>query len=221
MVAVPTHALAELPPTVTFAQAATLPVAGLTALHAIGKGGSLVGRNVLVTGASGGVGHFAIQLARLGGARVVGLVHQERHAAAARDIGAHEVVVGETADGAAGSGPYHLIVESVGGDTLASALTLLALEGICVCFGQSGSGTATIDVGRFYATGGVRLYGLFLFTELRHEPASVGLARLLRLIEEGRLRAPVDQEASWDQIGQVSQDLVERRFPGKAVLRIT
>src|SRR5262249_49962213 len=61
-VAVPHHALAELPGKVTFSQAATFPVAGLTALHALGKGGLLLGKRVLVTGATGGVGDFAVQL---------------------------------------------------------------------------------------------------------------------------------------------------------------
>src|SRR5437667_9624071 len=69
-VAVPTHALAELPDKVTFSQAATFPVAGLTALHALAKGGLLLGRRVLVTGASGGVGDFAVQLARRAGGPV-------------------------------------------------------------------------------------------------------------------------------------------------------
>ena len=59
------NALAELPDKVTFSQAATFPVAGLTALHALGKGGPLLGKRVLVTGATGGVGDFAVQLARL------------------------------------------------------------------------------------------------------------------------------------------------------------
>src|SRR5438093_1552415 len=62
-VAIPTHALAELPDKVTFSQAATFPVAGLTALHALAKGGLILGRRVLVTGATGGVGDFAGQLA--------------------------------------------------------------------------------------------------------------------------------------------------------------
>src|SRR4030095_12295790 len=69
-VAVPTHALAELPEKVTVSQAATLPVAGLTALHALARGGLLLGRRVLVTGATGGVGDFAVQLARLARAPV-------------------------------------------------------------------------------------------------------------------------------------------------------
>jgi NADPH:quinone reductase-like Zn-dependent oxidoreductase len=67
--AVPTNALAELEPSVTFAQAAALPTAGLTALAAIEHGRSLLARPVLVTGASGGVGFIACRLASLAGAR--------------------------------------------------------------------------------------------------------------------------------------------------------
>ena len=101
--------LAIVPGGVTFERAATLPVAGLTALYALGKRGSLLGRRVLVTGASGGVGVFAMQLARLGGARVSGLVHRAEKRAAVEPF-ADEVFIGETA----GGGPYDVILESVG-----------------------------------------------------------------------------------------------------------
>src|SRR6187200_2376491 len=67
-VAVPTNMLAEIPTNVTFAQAATLPVAGLTALRALEKGGLLLHKRVLITGSTGGVGLFAHQLARQSGA---------------------------------------------------------------------------------------------------------------------------------------------------------
>ncbi|UUZ81773.1 hypothetical protein LJK88_45600 [Paenibacillus sp. P26] len=67
----------------TFAQATTLPVAGLTALYALEKGGFLLGRKVLVTGASGGVGHLACQLALASGAVVTALVRREERAARA------------------------------------------------------------------------------------------------------------------------------------------
>ena len=89
-VGVPTHALAELPDKVTFSQAATFPVAGLTALHALGKGGQLLGRRVLVTGATGGVGDFAVQLARLAGAHVSASARRPDQAPALRQLGAHE-----------------------------------------------------------------------------------------------------------------------------------
>src|SRR5579885_28605 len=74
LVAVPTGSLAELPDNLSFEEAATLPVAGMTALYALGKNGSILGRPVLITGASGGVGQFAAQLAHLAGARVIAAV---------------------------------------------------------------------------------------------------------------------------------------------------
>ncbi len=95
LVAVPPAVLAEIPDTVTFAQAATLPVAGLTALFALEKGGFLLNHTVLVTGASGGVGHFATQLARQAGASVVAVVRRAERAASVKEMGAHEVVIGE------------------------------------------------------------------------------------------------------------------------------
>src|SRR5438105_2563802 len=109
-VAVPTYAPAELPDKVTFSQAATLPVAGLTALHALAKGGLLLGRRVLVTGASGGVGDFAVQLARLAGAHVTASARRADQGPALRQLGAHEVVVG---DEIPPSPTHNLVIESV------------------------------------------------------------------------------------------------------------
>ena len=63
----PSHRVAALPDDVAFADAAALPVAGLTALRALREGGDLLGRRVLITGATGGVGSFAVQLAVAGG----------------------------------------------------------------------------------------------------------------------------------------------------------
>ena len=77
----PSHAVAALPDAVTDAQAATLPVAGLTALHALRQGGLLLGRKVLVDGATGGVGHLAVQLAAAAGAEVYGHVRRAEQAA--------------------------------------------------------------------------------------------------------------------------------------------
>src|SRR5438128_6795343 len=94
-VAVPTHAVAELPEKVTFSQAATFPVAGLTALHALGKSGTILGKRVLVTGATGGVGDFAVQLARLAGAHVTASVRRADQIPTVRQLGAHDVVVGD------------------------------------------------------------------------------------------------------------------------------
>lgn len=220
-IAVPTRSLAELPNEVSFAQAAALPIAGLTALYGLERGGALLGRRVLITGASGGVGMFACQLAQMGGAeRVVGIVRNSAHADAVRQAGAHEVVVSEDATQAEHFGPFDIVLESVGGASLATALTLLAPDGICVLFGQSSSGTSTIDTARFFLTGGARLYGFIIFHEIERQPAGQGLARLAPMVANGSLKTSIAVEAPWTQIGDVAQQLIDRRFPGKAVLHV-
>ncbi|MEH2083759.1 MAG: zinc-binding dehydrogenase [Nostoc sp.] len=221
LVSVPTNALAEVPSSVSFAQAATLPVAGLTAYHAVLKGASLLGRTVLVTGASGGVGYFAIQLAQLSGAQVVAHIRQAGYETLVREAGAQSVVIGEDLSPASEYGPYDLIVESVGGKTLGIALGLLAQDGKTVLYGVSGGDEVTFNAAQFFGTGSVSLYGLRLFDELRFESAAVGLKRLLSLVEAGELHPHIDLEASWTQIADVAQQLLDRRFPGKAVLHIS
>jgi len=216
-VAVPTHALAELPDKVTFSQAATFPVAGLTALHALAKGGLLIGRRVLVTGATGGVGDFAVQLARLGGAHVTASARRADQAPALRQLGAHEVVVG---DEIPSSPKYDLVIESVGGRTLGTALTALQRGGVCVTLGVSAGAEVTFDTRTFFFTGRTTLYGFYLFTELGSEPASVGLRRLADLVAAGQLAPHISLERPWGDIAQVAQDLMDRRFPGKAVLTL-
>ncbi|MBH8575513.1 zinc-binding dehydrogenase [Nostocaceae cyanobacterium CENA369] len=221
LVSVPTHSLAALPLSVSFAQAATLPVAGLTAYHALLKGGSVLGRPVLITGASGGVGHFAIQLARLSGAQITAHIRRPEYETFVKDAGADSVIIGDDLSSASEYGPYHLIVESVGGNILKTALELLAEDGIVVLFGVSGGAEVTFNAQRFFATGGASLYGLILFHELRRESAAVGLQRLLNLVEIGRLRPVIDVETSWTEIANVAQQLLDRNFPGKAVLHVS
>lgn len=218
LVSVPTHSLAELPASVSFAQAATLPVAGLTAYHVLRKGGLLLGQTVLITGASGGVGHFAIQLARLSGARVVAHIRRPKQESFVKDAGAERVIVGENLLPASQYAPYHLIVDSVGGNILGTALGLLAEDGTVVVFGTSGGNEVTFNAQSFYAIGGASLYGLILFHELRRESAAVGLQRLLTLVEAARLRPGIEIEAEWTQIADVAQKLLNRSFLGKAVL---
>ena len=216
-VAVPTHALAELPDKVTFSQAATFPVAGLTALHALAKGGLLLGRRVLITGATGGVGDFAVQLARFAGAHVAASVRRDDQVATARELGAHDVIVG---DDIPPSPKYDLIVDSVGGRTLGGALAALQRAGTCVTLGVSAGAEVTFDARQFFVAGRTTLYGLYLFTELLSERASVGLRRLAELVVAGQLAPHISLERPWKEIAQVAQDLMARRFPGKAVLTV-
>jgi NADPH:quinone reductase-like Zn-dependent oxidoreductase len=216
-VAVPTHALAVLPDAVTFSQAATFPVAGLTALHALAKGGQILGRRVLVTGATGGVGDFAVQLARLAGARVTASARRADQVPALRRLGAHDVIVG---DEVPPSPKHDLVVESVGGRTLGTALAALERGGVCVTLGVSAGAEVTFDARQFFFAGRTTLYGFYVFTELSEEPAAVGLRRLAELVAAGQLVPHVSLERSWKEIGQVAQDLMARRFPGKAVLTL-
>ena len=219
-VAVPTNALAELPDGVSFEEAATLPIAGLTALYALEEGGDLLGRSVLVTGASGGAGDFALQLARLAGARVVALV---------RRSGARRA--GQGGRGRRGRrwggrvarcryGPYHLILESVGGEVLGNVLSMLDKGGTCVSFGVSGGPETALDVPTFFLTGAAKLYGFIIFHEIQARPASDGLDRLARLVAQGRLKPRIEVEAPWTEIGDVASRLIDRSFTGKAVLRV-
>jgi NADPH:quinone reductase len=221
--AVPVNALAELDASVTFTQAAALPTAGLTALTAIEHGGSLIARTVLVTGASGGVGLIACRLASLAGALVVGQVRQSRYAPLVREAGADHVVVDDSVAAAEPSGPYHLIIEQLGGQALAEAMTQLAAGGTCVSVGVA-TGPAgyevPVDMARMRRAPGAGLRILNLYHELEREPASAGLQRLIRLAGAGKLAPHLGAEADWREIGQVAQALIDRRFPGKAVLHV-
>ena len=218
---VPSNAVAALPDEVTDAQGATLPVAGLTALHALRQGGLLLGRKVLIDGASGGVGHLACQLAAASGAIVYGHVRNAAHQAMVAEWCGDRTVLAPELSAAAPFGPYHLILDSVGGSALGGGARDAAprrhLRDIR-CFASL---AATFDSGAFFRSGGARLYGLILFHELRTaEPASEGLAILAAMIASGALRPRIEIEADWAEIGTVARRLLDRSFVGKAVLYV-
>src|SRR5580658_7963657 len=102
------HAVAALPDAVSDAQASTLPVAGLTALHALRQGGLLLGRKVLVDGASGGVGHLACQLAHAAGALVWGHVRRPKFQAMVAEWCGDRTIVAPDLTAAAPFAPFHL-----------------------------------------------------------------------------------------------------------------
>jgi NADPH:quinone reductase-like Zn-dependent oxidoreductase len=119
------------------------------------------------------------------------------------------------------SSPKHdLIVDSVGGRTLGTALAALQRAGTCVTLGVSAGPEVTFDARQFFVAGRTTLYGLYLFTELLNEPAAVGLRRLASLVAAGQLAPHISLERPWAEIGTVAQELMARRFPGKAVLTV-
>lgn len=217
-VAAPASFLAEIPDNVTFAQAAILPVAGLSALYTLRKGGMLLGKKILITGSTGGVGIMAHQLAAQSGAFSVGVARTKEKAQVAREAGANEVVVGEAAIFQAISfGPYHLIVDSVGGDTLAALMPQLEPEGTLVSMGHSASPYSTLDV---RGLGGRTLYSFFLGEEVSRYSVADDLKLLAGLLSTGQLTPLIEVEVSWEKIAEVSEALLERRYSGKAVLLV-
>jgi NADPH:quinone reductase-like Zn-dependent oxidoreductase len=220
LVAIPSSNLAVLPDNVGFNQASTLPVAGLTALYALDRANGLTGRKVLITGASGGVGNIGIQVAVNGGAEVTALVRQERHAGSARAAGAHHVVADETGEAAREFGPYNHILESVAGEVLGNAMTMVAPGGHIVVYGVSAGGPLTVDSSVLLRSR-MTISGLAVFTELHKETAAVGLGRLAAMVSAGTLKPHIAIEAPWTDIGKVALQLIERSYPGKAVLTVS
>jgi NADPH:quinone reductase len=217
LAAVPTDRIAVLPDDVTFEAASTVPVAGLTALRALEVGGPLLGRRVLVTGAAGGVGRFAIQLAHRAGAHVTGVVRNAERGEGLRELGADALVTELEPEGE----PFDLLLESVGGASLAAALTRVGPGGTVVAFGASSPEPTTFDVSRFYNRGGPRLYGLRVFDEIaRLQSAQRDLRLVVDELAAGRLDPQIDLVASWREADGAIAALMDRRVAGKAVLTI-
>jgi NADPH:quinone reductase len=217
LAAAPTRRLAELPDEVSFEQASTLPVAGLTAIRALHVAGPLLGRRVLITGASGGVGRFAVQLAHRGGAHVTALSAGPERAEGLAELGADELIFELDPDGPR----YDIVIESVGGSTLAAAMTRLERWGIVVNFGVSSGEPTTFDASAFYPQVGARLYGLRVFDELDRNLSAVSdLSFLAGEVAAGRLDTQVDLTTSWSDAAVALEALIERRVRGKAVLTI-
>ena len=216
--AVPAGQLAELPDDVSFEAAATLPVAGLTALGALAVGGPSLGRRVLVTGASGGVGRLAVQLAARGGAEVTAAVGRPESRAGLGDLGAEEVTVGVEREGE----PFDVVLESVGGPTLAAVLERLAPGGTAVSFGSTSGEETTFSASTLYGGApGARLYAFFVFDEVaRSGSGARDLATLATLVARGELDPQIDLEASWRDAADAVEALLDRRVAGKAVLRV-
>lgn len=214
-VAVSAHRMAPLPDNVSFAQAATLPVAGLTALRCLRLEGALVGRRVLITGAAGGVGTLAIQIAAASGAHVTAVIGSPERAAGLSALGAHEIVIG--IDNAAGR--YALILESAGGASLSAAVKRIEPNGTVVVYGNSSGEPSTIGFMDFRPAQNARIQSFFYFTSGPEEQFAPDLSLLVSMIADGKLRPVIGVEQSWTTIATVAESLRSRQVPGKAVFR--
>jgi len=218
LAAVDASVLAQLPDEMSIVEAATLPVAGLTALLALDRIGSVIARSVLVTGASGGVGRFAVQLAKIAGAHVTAVSASAERARGLVELGADEVIHELTVNGPDFDG----IVEGVGGQTLGAAIQRIAPMGTIVSFASSDASPVQFPSRELFARApGARLYGLFVFAELGEtRSGSRDLARLAGLVASGRLRCSIDIEASWKDAPGAIAALMGRKVAGKAVLHV-
>ncbi|MCH8154689.1 MAG: zinc-binding dehydrogenase, partial [Proteobacteria bacterium] len=122
----------------------------------------------------------------------------------ALDAGAHHVVVGEDHETAASHGPFDLVLEGVGGESLSMALSLLSPGGLCVVYGVSSGAEFAFDARRHLASPGARFYRFNHFRELGAKPASDGLGRLVALVASGALRPSIGVEAPWAEIASVA-----------------
>lgn len=218
-VALPVVDLAEIPDDVSDIDAATLPVAGLTALYALERCERLAGDRVLVTGATGGVGFFACQLAVAMGAQPVAVLRRDDHAAAIRALGA-EVVVSPDGAALADLPKFRSIVDGVGGALFPKLLDAMDLSGRLVTYGVSAGAETPMPIRNLLLSGDGRVDGFHLYRESEKESAARGLTRLLRLLGDGRLKTEVSVSEDWRGIGAVAAGLIDREFLGKAVLTL-
>jgi NADPH:quinone reductase len=215
LVALPTSRLADLPATVSDADAATLPTAGLTALRSLELGGFLLAKRVLVTGATGGVGRYAVQLAALAGATVTALTRErETHLVPLQRLGATHVVDLITSE-------FDFVLEAVGGTTFAAAIEHIAPRGLIVNLATgSPDEVVSFRATRFDRAPGATIHTLNLIDELPRMDVTNDLARLVRLLEQRKLTASVELEAPWHEISRAIDAVLTRKVAGKAVLHV-
>ncbi|MFN8640071.1 MAG: zinc-binding dehydrogenase, partial [Dehalococcoidia bacterium] len=170
--------------------------------------GALLGRRVLVTGASGGVGRFAVQLAALGGAHVIASVGSVARGEGLAALGADEVVVG--LEGVAA--PLHVVIDNVGGPQLAAAWRLLGEGGVIQCIGTTSQQEAS-----FPSLVGMKR-SIEAFTKGPH--AREDMEYLLRLVRAGKLEVDIGWRGSWSRIAEAAGALFGRQVAGKAVLDV-
>ncbi|GAA2089618.1 zinc-binding dehydrogenase [Streptomyces albiaxialis] len=215
--AVDTDLIGTVPEGADLGAASTVPVAGATALRALHRAGPVLGRRVLVTGATGGTGRYAVQLARRGGAHVTASTGDPaRHGDSLRALGAHEVVEGPEAL----TSPVDAVIDLVGGPQLVAAHQRLAEGGTLVAVGHAPDLRESFPAGAFFGDGGRHDRTIATF----YLPACHGLARDLTWLSAelaaGALDPQITWRGPWTRAAEPAEALLDRRLHGKAVLEI-
>jgi len=214
-VVVPAAWTAPLPSACDFVTAATLPVAGITAVGILRLARVHAGDRVLVTGAAGGVGHFAVQVALQAKATVTGQARSAERAAALRELGAEALI--HPGDGSGVDGEFDVVVDGIGGPMVGPLLDATATGGRVVVYGNSADAESTFRVERFYSKG-VTIYGFRVFTSVPPDQGVKDMAKLADQAAAGDLSVKVQATAPLADALPLIRDLYDRKVTGKVVL---
>jgi NADPH:quinone reductase-like Zn-dependent oxidoreductase len=215
--------LALKPENITFEQAASVPVAALTALQALrNKGNVQAGQKVLINGASGGVGTFAVQIAKSFGATVTG-VCSGRNVEMVRALGADRVIDYTKDDFSKGAERYDLIIDNVGTQPLSGFRRVLTASGTCVMIGGGGP-----DEGKWIGPMGRPLKALLLSPFISQKMGMMmaeitkdDLVVLRDLIQAGKVTPAIDRTyQGLSQVPQAIRYLEEGHARGKVVIAL-
>ena len=221
LVAVSAGAVAPKPTNIGFGQAAALPMAALTALQGLRDvGGLRSGQRVIVNGAAGGVGSFAVQLAKALGASAVTGVCSAASSEMVRSLGADEVIDYEREDFTKQGRRYDLLIDTAGNRSLRSLCRALEPSGTLVLVGAGGGRL----LGPIAQILGARLQSRFLGPRVLTMFAQTKAEDLLlikNLVEEGKLRAAIDRSYPLAQAADALRHLETRHAHGKVVVAMT
>jgi NADPH:quinone reductase len=214
-VVVPAEWTAPLPSACDFVTAATLPVAGVTAVGILRLARVHAGDRVLVTGAAGGVGLFTVQLALQARATVTGQAGSEERAATVRATGAAALV--HPGDGSPVDGEFDVVLDGIGGPMLGPLLDATAAGGRVVVYGNSADAESTFRVERFYNKG-IIILGFRIFASVPPTQGVKDMANLADQAASGALEVKVQATAPLaDALGLI-RELYDRKVTGKAVI---
>lgn len=218
--AVDTDALAVVPGDADPAALTTVPVAGLTALRALHRAGPLQGRRILVTGATGGVGAYAVQLAQMGGAEVVATTSDpDRNRDALVRLGAADVF----RSAADVDMPLDAVLDMLGGPELVHGFRSLRENGVLVAVGHSSDTGETFAFGDLFGEVGraVRTITTFHLTAFSAADLAPDLSWLAGQVAAGRIDPRIAWHDDWTRYDEAAAALLGRSLGGKAVLRIS
>jgi len=209
--------LVSKPHNMSFAQAAAVPIAAMTALQGLRDKGQLqAGQRVLINGASGGVGTFAVQIAKSMGAEVTG-VCSGRNAEMVKSIGADHVIDYKREDYTKGAQRYDLIIDNVGNHSVPKNRGVLKPDGKLVIVGGPGGNW----FGPLLRPIGAMLLSPFVNQELSMMMArgsSEDLEVLRGLIEAGKVTSVIDRHYSLDQVAEAIRYSEQGHARGKIVI---